>query len=223
MLPFMQPLAYVAGGFSDPSTYVGGGQRNGVSQTTSLNLSGAAVGDYITFGCPPLSGATITGGDGAWTIGSGAVRTLCKRLSASDLASGLTCASYPWAFGIYRKPRTHADKGAAAAGFVKHARHSGLVVFLTSNATPSLSSPTGATIRQFASNGAGFVMTLYDLLSPATYTDGDDFIATSGGSTPGVVVLELLNSGTGAGAGPGGPFGSTDLSEDGNPMFNVLL
>jgi hypothetical protein len=240
MFPFAPPLMLSGAGYTKAASYVTGGYRNDAPDTTTLNLAGASVGDYIVF-VTPTSGATIAGGDGGWTAGGIAasitVRLLAKRLTAGDLVAGaLTCGAYPWVFTVYRKPKGHnqaASGGSSSAdlvlnGFTKDARSAGVVAAIcaTGPATP-FTTPSGFTLRQSALVGGGFsynFVGIYDLLSPGTYTNGASITFAPGGSKIlAAVALDLLNSSSGAGAGPGGPFGSTDLSEDGNPSLQTIL
>jgi hypothetical protein len=236
MLPFMQPLAYVAGGYSKPASYVTGGSRSGIGNSTILDLTGATAGDYIIFA--PYSASVVAGGDGNWTIQGTHPAIHTKRLTAADLVPGtLTCGTYPWCFAIYRKPQSHQIKaegynggggsGVLLSGFNKDDKSAGVIVITRGGGGGSapLTDPQ-YTLRQFVLYTSPNISSIriYDLLSPKVYTNGSSVLANGSANTSVEgAILELLNSGTGAGAGPGGPFGSTNLDEDGNPMFNVIL
>jgi hypothetical protein len=236
VFPFANPLMLVAGGYTRPASYVTSGKRNGAAESSTLNLAGAAVGDYIVFAAVS-STATISGGAGEWSVSSSPIRLLAKKLAAADLVSGaLNCGAYPWTFSVYRKPQTHQQKASgtlsntdlALTGFVKDSRSAGVIgVVKTAGPATALTTPAGFTVRQTALDGSGFsfdIIAIYDLLSPGIYTDNASVTFAPGASkTISGVLLELLNSGPGAGAGPGGPFGSTDFSEDGNSLFPLLF
>ncbi|HEY3694052.1 hypothetical protein [Phenylobacterium sp.] len=234
MFPFFQPCLLAGAGFTRPSTPVAGGARNNATESTALNLAGAAVGDYILF-FAVAAAATISGGDGAWEIASTPIRKLSKRLTAADLAAGaLTCGFYPWAFAVYRKPRGHQQAATATVanadlvvpGFSKSSHSAGVVAAVhTSGPFTALAAPSGWTARQTAADGGGFaydVIAIYDLLSPGIYVNGTSVTFTPGtGKALTGCLEELLNSGSGGGAGPGGPEGTTDFSEAGNPLMGV--